>query len=237
MRIVKVMDRNSNSYTIIYVAVMVVIVAFVLAFTAGALKERINKNVELDKKRQILASLNIDATARNAEALFYQYIKEVIVVNYRGELIEGIDGGFRIELEREKRKPIEERLLPVFIAEKDGQTYYVLSLFGSGLYGPLWGYISLKADRNTVYGAHFSHKGETPGLGAEIGRRDFHETFQGKEIFKDGQFKSIAVVKSGRSVEGMDFVDGISGGTITSHGVDRMLFYSIRAYKEFLIKR
>jgi len=229
------MNRNSNSYTLIYVAVMVVVVAFVLAFTAGALKERQDRNVEIDKKRQILAALNIHATARNAEALYEQYIREVIVVNYRGELVEGIDG-FTIELEREHRKSEEERLLPIYIAEKDGKTYYVFSLFGSGLWGPIWGYISLKADRNTVYGVHFSHKEETPGLGSEIADRPFQVQFQGKEIFREGVFKSIAVVKPGRSVEGMDFVDGISGGTITSQGVHAMLLNNLEWYKEFLIK-
>ena len=227
------MDRNSNSYTLIYIAVMVVIVAFVLAFTAEVLKERQNRNIELDKKRQILAALNIKAIASNAEALYERYVKEVIVVNYRGELIEGING-FTIELEKEHKKPEKERLLPVFISEKDGQTFYVFSLFGSGLWGPIWGYISLKADRNTVYGAHFSHKGETPGLGAEIENKDFQERFQGKQIFKNGQFKSIAIVKPGKPVEGMDFVDGISGGTITSQGVDAMLLNSLGGYKEFL---
>ena len=227
------MDRNSNSYTLIYVAVVVVIVAFVLAFTAGALKERQDRNVELDKKRQILAALNIKATASAAEALFEHYVKEVIVVNYRGELIEEMNG-FAIELEREQGKPEEERLLPIFISEKDGQTYYVFSLYGAGLWGPIWGYISLKADKNTVYGVHFSHKGETPGLGAEIADSHFQMQFQGKEIFREGTFKSIAVVKPGKSVEGMDFVDGVSGGTITSQAVDRMLLNSLGWYKEFL---
>jgi len=227
------MNRNSNSYTLIYVAVMVVIVAFVLAFTAGALKERQDRNVEIDKKRQILAALNIDATARDAEALFEQYVKEIIVVNYRGELIEGING-FTIELDQEHKKPAEDRLLPIYIAEKNDQTYYVFSLFGAGLWGPIWGYISLKADRNTVYGTHFSHKSETPGLGAEIANRHFQMQFQGKEIFKEGVFKSVAVVQPGRSVEGVDFVDGISGGTITSQAVDRTLFNNLEWYKEFL---
>ncbi len=230
------MNKNSNSYTIIYVAVMVVIVAFVLAFAASVLKDRQDRNVELDKKKQILASLNIDADASNAEALYNQYIKQVVVVDYKGELVEGIDG-FTIELEKENKKPEEERHLPVYLCEKDGQTYYVLSLRGAGLWGPLWGYISLKADKNTIFGAFFSHKGETPGLGAEIEKKEFQIQFQGKEIFKGGQFKSIAIVKPGKSVVGMDFVDGISGGTITSQGVDKMLLNSIGGYKEFLIKK
>ncbi len=229
------MDKNSNSYTIVYVTVMVVIVAFALAFTAGVLKERQDRNVEIDKQKQILSALNISATARNAESLYEQYIKKVIVVNYKGELIEGING-FTVELEVESRKPETERYLPIYIAEKNGQTFYVFSLYGSGLWGPVWGYISLKSDKNTVYGAYFSHKSETPGLGAEIAGNRFQEHFQGKEIFKEGVFRSIAVVQPGKPVEGMDFVDGISGGTITSQAVDRILFNGLGWYKEFLTR-
>ncbi len=229
------MDKNSNNYTIIYVTVMVVIVAFVLAFTAGALKERQDRNIEIDKKKQILAALNINATALDAETLYDQYIKEAIAVDYRGELIEQING-FTIDLESEHRKPENDRRLPVYIAGKNGQTYYIFSLYGSGLWGPIWGYIALKADKNTVYGAYFSHKSETPGLGAEIAGSHFYEQFQGKKIFKEGEFKSVAVVQPGKSVEGVDFVNGISGGTITSQAVDRTLFNNLGWYKEFLTK-
>lgn len=227
------MNTNSNSYIIIYVAVMVVTVAFVLAFTAGALKERQERNIELDKKKQILASLNVDATAGDVEALYSQYVKQIIVVDYYGKPVDGIDG-FTIDLERENKKPENERNLPVYICKKDGRTYYILALHGSGLWGPIWGYISLKEDKNTVLGVHFSHKGETPGLGDEIGHKTFHVLFQGKEIFKKGELKSIAIVKPGKSVDGMDFVDGISGGTITCQGVDAMLLNGLEAYKGFL---
>jgi Na+-transporting NADH:ubiquinone oxidoreductase subunit C len=229
------MNKNSNSYTIIYITVMVIVVAFVLAFISGVLKEREERNVELDKKIQILASLNIEARASDAEELYDKYIKDIIVVNYKGERVENIDG-FAIELEKENRKQEEERNLPIYLAEKDGEIYYVLSLRGNGLWGPLWGYISLKSDKSTIFGAYFSHKGETPGLGAEIDQKNFQIQFQGKEIFKNGEFKSIAVVKPGKSMEGMDFVDGISGGTITSQGVDNMIRNSLSGYKNFLIK-
>jgi len=230
------MDKNSNTYTLIYVAAMVIIVAFVLAFTAGALKERKERNIEIDKKRQILSSLNIESTSRNAEELYAQFIKKAVAINHKGEIVEGVDA-LSIEMEREIRNPEERRLLPLYIAEKDGETFYVLSLFGSGFFGPLWGYISLKSDKNTVYGTYFSHRGETPGLGAEITRSDFQDRFRGKEIFKNGQLKSIAVVKQGKSARDRDFVDGITGGTITSQGVDRMLLSSLEIYMGFLTKK
>ncbi len=230
------MDRNSSTYTFIYVSVMVVIVAFVLAFTAGALKERKERNIEIDTKRQILSSLNIEATSRNAEEFYDQIIKKAVAINHKGEIVEGVDA-LSIVMEKELRKPEMKRLLPLYIAEKDGETYYVLSLSGSGFFGPIWGYISLKSDRNTVYGTYFSHKGETPGLGAEITKNDFQDRFRGKEIFKNGQFKSIAVVKSGKSLRGRDCVTGITGATITSQGIDRMLLSSLEVYMGFLTKK
>ncbi|MDR1730412.1 MAG: NADH:ubiquinone reductase (Na(+)-transporting) subunit C [Prevotellaceae bacterium] len=230
------MDRNSNSYTLIYVAAMVIIVAFILAFTAEALKERKDRNIEIDKKRQILSSLNIDATSLNAEELYDQYIRKAVAINYRGEEIEGIDA-LSIATETEIKNPEESRLLPLYIAEKDGKTYYVLSLSGSGFFGPVWGYISLKSDKNTVYGAYFSHKGETPGLGAEITKNDFKNRFCGKEIFKNGLFKSIAIVKSGISVKDRDFVNGVTGATVTSQGVAQMLLNSLEAYMGFLTEK
>jgi len=230
------MDKNSNTYTLIYVAAMVIIVAFVLAFTAGALKERKDRNIEIDTKRQILSSLNIDATVQNAEELYARYIKKAVAINHKGEIVEGIDA-LSIVVEREIRNPEERRVLPLYIAEKGGETYYVLSLSGAGFFGPIWGYISLKSDRNTVYGTHFSHRGETPGLGAEITRKDFQNRFQSKEIFRDGQLRSIAVVRPGMSTKDRDFVDGITGGTLTSQGVDRMLLNSLEGYMGFLTKK
>ena len=96
------------------------------------------------------------------------------------------------------------------------------------------GYISVDSDKNTIYGADFSHQGETPGLGAEISKPAFSNEFKGKKIFMSGEFKSVAVVKPGKSVAGQDYVDGISGGTITSKGVDEMLFNSLSGYVKFL---
>jgi len=188
----------------------VLLVAFVLAFVAGMLRERQERNVALDTKTQILASLDIEANMENAEVLYKEYVKEVIKTENR---------------------------LPVYICEKAGERFYVLALHGTGLYGPIWGYISLKEDKNTVFGAYFSHKSETPGLGAEIAKEEFQSQFHGKEIFKKGEFKSIAIVKPGKIVDEMDYVDGISGGTITSQCVHNMLLDGLGEYKEFLMEK
>lgn len=136
-------------------------------------------------------------------------------------------------VEKEIATVKEERKLPVYECQKDGKTYYVLPLRGKGLWGPIWGYIALENDMNTVYGAVFDHKTETPGLGAEIKENWFQKPFQGKQLYKDKEFISITVVKGGADAANEHEVDAISGGTITSKGVQSMLFDCLVSYESF----
>lgn len=224
----KGLDRDSNAYTVIYAAVMVLLVAVLLAFTSQSLRGFQQKNEENDKRQQILRSINVNVSSSEAEAKYNELIKEAFMVNQDGQKVEG--DAFSADVVKAAAK----HEYPVFVASVDGQTKYIMALHGAGLWGPLWGYISLDADKNTIYGADFSHAGETPGLGAEISKPAFSKEFIGKHIFMDGQFKSVAIVKPGKSVEGQDYVDGISGGTITSQGVNHMLYDSLDGYVKFL---
>lgn len=230
------MNTNSNTYTIVYASILVIIVAFLLAFLSDILKERQDNNVRLDKKRQILSSLNIDTRDQNIAELYAKYIKKDIIVNSKGEQIAD-KGGFDVDIRVENTKRLEDRRLPVYIAEIDGDTKYILPVRGKGLYGAIWGYIALNADRNTIFGTYFSHEGETPGLGAEISTDGFQKRFIGKRLLnQSGQFVSVAVRKIGRIAEGQDQVDAVSGGTITSNGVDEMLRNGLGQYAVFLKK-
>lgn len=222
------MNRDSNTYTIIYASVMVILVAVVLAFTSESLRSYQKKNEDNDKRQQILRSINVQATPDEAEAKYNDLIKNAYMVNEKGDKVDG--DAFAADVV----KAFAENTYPVFEANVDGQTKYIMALQGAGLWGPLWGYISLDSDKNTVYGADFSHAGETPGLGAEITTKSFSGQFSGKKIFVNNEFKSIAVVKPGKSAVGQDYVDGISGGTITSQGVDHMISNSLRGYVNFL---
>ena len=229
------MNKESNSYTLIYAVVTVVIVAVMLAYTSEALHPRQARNVAIDKIRQMLTSINVASTHSDAEQLFKEYITDSYLVDSQGEKVPG--NAFEIELSGELSKPEAERKYPVFEALIDGNKKYILSMRGTGLWGPIWGFISLDDDKNTVYGASFGHEGETPGLGAEIDKPPFRQEFIGKKFFNaDKKFTSIAVVKAGKSAQGQDYVDGISGGTITSQAVDVMLKSSIGAYETFLRK-
>ncbi|MDL2265979.1 NADH:ubiquinone reductase (Na(+)-transporting) subunit C [Parabacteroides sp. OttesenSCG-928-G07] len=222
------MNRDSNVYTVVYASVMVLLVAVLLAFTSQSLRSFQKKNEDNDKRQQILRSINVDVKADVAETKYNELIEDAFLVNENGQKVDG--DAFAADA----AKMFNEKKYPVFIAKVDGQTKYIMALYGAGLWGPLWGYIALNDDKNTVYGADFSHSGETPGLGAEITRTEFSGQFAGKKVFQGNDYKSIAVVKPGKSAIGQDYVDGISGGTITSQGVDLMLFDSLNSYVNFL---
>lgn len=232
------MDTNKNSYTIIYAAVMVIVVALLLALVSSGLKETQTTNVKLDKKKQILSALQINLEDQDAAALYDQYIVKELVVNTKAEILSEVRGqAFDIDVVKETAKPLEDRKLPVYVAQMEGQLKYIIPLRGAGLWGPIWGYVALNDDKNTVFGTYFSHASETPGLGAEIALPKFQQQFVGKHILNDrNEFVSIAVMKAGQNSDTQEQVDAISGGTITSKGVEAMLLNSIGQYEAFLNK-
>lgn len=235
------MDTNSNKYTFIYAAVMVIIAATILSTAAIALKPFQEKNIEIEKKANILTSVNKGLEADKAdnkdayiENEYKKYITKSYIVNVKGAKVDG--DAFHVDLHEQQAVPVENRKLPVFeCKDDDGSIKYVLPVRGKGLWGPIWGYIALKDDMNTIYGATFDHKGETPGLGAEINQEWFQKPFSGKQIFdENGKFVSIAVVKGGADPKDIHGVDAISGGTITSKGLQAMLKDNLSLYENFL---
>lgn len=230
------MNRNGNTYTVLYAAIMVILVAALLAFAAMALKPRQVKNAEIEKKQSILASVNIESDVKNAEAIYAEKIVSEYVVNVKGEKVEG--SAFNTDLKKERAKAHEDMLLPVFECQTDDGLKYVLPLRGAGLWGPIWGFVALNEDMNTIYGANFDHQGETPGLGAEISTPMFEDPFIGKKLFDEsGKLVSIIVAKVGQEAPAEHKVDGISGGTITSKGLEKMLLDDFTSYQEFLKKK
>lgn len=230
------MNKNSNRYIVLYATVMVILVAVGLAFTSQVLKERKKNNANIDQMRQVLRSLHINVTADKAIQKYQETITDAFLVDKSGNIIEGTQGtdvndpAFGVSL----RSIPTGQEFPVFVANVDGARKYILGMYGAGLWGPIWGYLSVNEDGNTIFGAEMSHASETPALGAEIATPRFTEQFIKKELFKEGTFKSIAVVKPGRRAEGQDFVDGIAGGTLTSKGVHNMLWDCISQYEAFL---
>lgn len=229
------MNKQSNVYTIIYIIVLVVLVGTALAFTAISLKPLQQANADADKMRQILASVSVEATSSDVIKAYDEYIKSTFVVDENGNRVEGADA-FAVDVAKQSKEAASERLLPVYECTlADGSVKYILPMYGAGLWGPIWGYVSVDADGTTIYGAYFAHQGETPGLGAEIEKPAFSSQFSGKKLIKNGSFVPVAVVKAGQAPAGdADYVDGISGGTITSKGVGAMIDNCLKPYSAFL---
>ncbi|MCF6365539.1 MAG: NADH:ubiquinone reductase (Na(+)-transporting) subunit C [Bacteroidales bacterium] len=247
-------DTNGNLYTFIYAAVLVIVVAAALAFTAIQLQPLQEQNVKVEKMQNILQSVGFNPTVENASELYAKYVQEDFVVDINGERKEG--KGFDVNMKKESRKTFKIKALknklqtaegsekaklqdelnslraslnlPVYVCEKDGDIHYIFPLQGKGLWGPIWGYIALDNDFNTIYGAVFDHKAETPGLGADINKDWFEQPFSGKTLFEGDEFVSITLYKGGKGSavlagDSEHGCDAISGGTITSKGLERML--------------
>jgi Na+-transporting NADH:ubiquinone oxidoreductase subunit C len=215
---------------------MVVAVASLLSLAATLFKPAQEKNLEIEKKRSMLESIGVSATRNDTEELYDKYITESFVLNYKGDPVEGVDA-FTVVLRNEQKKKIEEQDLPVFRAfPDDGEKVLILPVEGKGLWGPIYGYVSLRSDLNTIYGVNFDHKGETPGLGAEINTTRFESMFKGKKLFENGKFVSIKVHKGGADPNDIHGVDAISGGTITSRGLEKMLFDCLSKYNDYFNK-
>jgi Na+-transporting NADH:ubiquinone oxidoreductase subunit C len=230
------MNTQSNTYTFLYAAIMVVLVAAVLSFAALQLKPRQTRNIEIEKKQDILKAVNILSTPENAEELYNKMIVKAVIVNSNGEVTsEDKDETFAVDLKIENKKDIAERRLPIFVFKKEGiGEKMIIPIRGRGMWGPIWGFISMEPDGNTIYGATFGNQGETPGLGAEISKEEFQKPFSGKQIFDEaGKFTSLALVKGGAEGHPHEF-DAVSGGTVTSKGLEAMLHDNLSSYEKYL---
>ena len=196
-----------------------------------------NANVELDKKKQILASLN-ERNLPDAAAKYDELIEKDIIVDAQGNEVAS-EGGFNVS-----NDAIDENNLPLYIANVDGKKKYILPMTGNGLWGGIWGYIALNDDCNTIYGVYFSHASETPGLGAEIAGDKFQNRFTkdkdgnaleiAKKVYNENGEVALAVEK-GKGVATAEYhIDAVSGATITCNGLQNMLVTKLAPYYNYL---
>lgn len=243
-------DKESQGFTFGFAVIMVVVVGAVLSIAAMGLKPFQKENMKQERMTNILSSIGVESTMSEASDKFGEYVVKRLMLDYSGNVISEKTGPiaslekdgqeafeadpFNVDVKKEFRAlPPEERKYPLFVCEKDGKSLYVVPMVGKGLWGPIWGFVALENDLNTIYGANFDHKTETPGLGAEIKTDMFSDQFKNDKIFNDeGEFVSVAVKKTATG-DNPHAVDGITGGTITSDGVDEMVERTLGVYVPF----
>ncbi|MDR2835370.1 MAG: NADH:ubiquinone reductase (Na(+)-transporting) subunit C [Bacteroidales bacterium] len=229
------MNKESNSYTIIFSIILILIVGIGLTLVATLLAPRQKRNLELEKKTNILKSINITCDADSVELLFDKYIIKSFSVNIKGEVTNNIDA-FNINLREELLKNKENINFPIFVAKLDGYSVkYIFSLSGKGLWGEINGFVSTDDNFITIYGIIFNHVSETPGLGGDINTPKFQSEFFGKKLFNnDFSMIDLKIIKN-RKPDNLKDVDALSGATLTSNGVQEMIENCMTIYKPFII--
>jgi len=236
---------DKNSYTIIFAIAMVIVVGALLAFMASSLKPRIAENERLEKQQNILYAMGVNenegssanfVSTEEAPELFSQYIKKQLVIQ-DGKVSED-DQAYLIDVKKEQANAKEgiARRLPLFVGEKDGKTFYIAPIRGKGLWDAIWAYVAMD-ESMVVQGAYFDHKGETPGLGANIKQRFFMDDFIGEHLMNNGSFKGINVAKGNADPKNENKtdneVDAIAGATITGDGVSAMIRSDLKLYVSY----
>lgn len=240
-------NTDKNSYTVIFAAIMVVVVGSILAFTASSLSGKIKMNEKFEKQQNILYAMGVDENVDEGsinfiptdkvEAEFKKYIKEQLVI-VDGKATPN-DEAYLIDLKKQETaaKNGEPRKLPLFIGEKDGVKSYIIPMRGKGLWDAIWGFVAVGEDLK-VQGVFFDHKGETPGLGANIKQRYFMDDFKGESILNNGAFVGISVAKGNNDPinerKDDNKVDALAGATITGNGVTAMIKESVKLYQGYL---
>lgn len=226
------MDKESNVYTISYAVVMTVLVAVSLAFVSTSWKAKQIFNQQLASKIDILKAVGLaDVEKAEASAVFDDRI-ESLVLSVDMQVIEGAVPAVDIDMFRETKLDPKDQRYPLYVYKHDGQTRYIIPMYGNGLWDKIWGYVALKEDMATIIGISMDHRAETPGLGAEIKDNpgDYNDPFIGKSIYDaSGKYVSVAM-KKGKLDNPDHQIDGITGATITSDGVTIMLYEDIQAY-------
>lgn len=248
---------DSNSYTIIFAIVMVIVVGSLLAFTASSLKPNIKENERMEKQQNILYAMGVNeneegsitfiSTEKVAEAFSTKISEQIVLEVKDGKILKEMNRDefmaannnkepYLIDIKKQqtRAKNGKSRFLPLFKGQQEGNTVYVAPIRGNGLWDAIWGYVALDTDM-IIKGVFFDHAGETPGLGANIKQRYFMDDFYGEKLLTEaGVFKGITVAKGNNDPKNKDKddyeVDALAGATITGDGVSAMIKKDLKLY-------
>ncbi|WP_438989820.1 Na(+)-translocating NADH-quinone reductase subunit C [Polaribacter sp.] len=248
---------DSNSYTIIFAIVMVIVVGSLLAFTASSLKPNIKENERMEKQQNILYAMGVNeneegsitfiSTEKVAEAFSTKISEQIVLEVKDGKILKEMNRDefmaannnkepYLIDIKKQqtRAKNGKSRFLPLFKGQQESNTVYVAPIRGNGLWDAIWGYVALDTDM-IIKGVFFDHAGETPGLGANIKQRYFMDDFYGEKLLTEaGVFKGITVAKGNNDPKNEDKddyeVDALAGATITGDGVSAMIKKDLKLY-------
>ncbi|MBT8281874.1 MAG: Na(+)-translocating NADH-quinone reductase subunit C [Muriicola sp.] len=240
------MNRDNNIYTVLFACAMVIVVGSILAYLASALSGKIKENERFEKQQNILYAMGVNENEDEGsvnfvptdvvEQEFTTYITKQLVIE--GDKITENDEAYLIDLKKEldKLKNGETPQLPVYVGNKDGETFYIVPMYGKGLWDAIWGFMAL--DKNmVVQGVYFDHKAETPGLGANIKQRYFMDDFTGESVLNGSNYTGIKVIKGNNdpvnNIKDDNEVDALAGATITGNGVSAMISKTVSLYKDY----
>jgi len=240
-------NTEKNIYTIVFAGAMVVIVGSILAFLASSLSGKIKENERLEKQQNILYAMGVNENGDGGSVNFVpttevagefsKYIKDQLVIE--GDDISSDDEAYLIDVRKQGNlaKKGATRKLPLFIGEKDGEKFYIMPMYGKGLWDIIWGYVAVDANM-VVQGVYFDHKGETPGLGANIKQRYFMDDFEGESILSGTRYVGVSIAKGNNdplnNIKDDNEVDALAGATITGNGVSAMIKESVNLYRPYL---
>ncbi len=242
--------QQSNTYIIVFSLILTVVLGGLLSGVSQVLGPTQKRAVDLDTKKQILGAIPAEKEAlasMEPEAILARYseVIDAVIADYQGNLVTQNEKGDpisaeNVNIEKNYKKPAEDRLYPVFKYSADGNESYIVPVYGAGLWDAIWAFVALAPDLETIQGISFDHKGETPGLGARITADDVQARYQGKELYNSqGEFVSVEMVKGEKTPEsklGPNKVDGMAGATLTANGVNSMLKNYLGYYQSYFDK-
>jgi len=240
---------HSTNYVVGFVTALTAVVAIILSLLFSSWQEQSKINEAIFNKRAILSAIpdyldgDLDDMSDEKVGEIFDGFEQLAVrtdgstVDKEGIIASGYKGGLpeNIEMNKEKKKPEEERIFPLYVFDSPKGKLYIISVIGKGLWDEIWGNVALKPDLATIAGVVFDHKGETPGLGAEIKDNPvFPANFQGKCFYDPtGTYQGVDVVKGKAKPGDLHNVDGISGATVTCVGVGEMLQRGFKYYQPY----
>jgi len=239
--------QRSNTYVIIFTAIMTVVIGGILSFTSQVLGPAQKRSIEFDTKTQILSAVMQLKKGDDVLGIYKKRIQSS-VVDYDGNPIEKDHKGnpidaAKVNILKNYKKDPKKREYPVYKFMKEDNPNeieaYIFPMYGAGLWNAIFGYVALESDMNTIRGISFGHIQETPGLGARIATREVQKRYEGKTIFEGNKLVSVIMQKGEKkdpSLFGPHQVDGMSGATLTGKGVNAMLFNYLTSYKGFIDK-